>query len=256
LFVNNNVNNTPHAQARSATHSYDTTIFFHNTSLLVTMKPTTILSLAVAATTATATASNVHEVADLVARAATMDPTKFSVLSVLKTAMPMPTGTATDIVLPTGDIAPQWYKDLPADVMVLLAQMYPTTTTAAVSETKPLAESGNSSSLQDSTASATATQTTLTKTLEAASITLSASAEGTGYSNGSGIFSTGSLSPNVTGITGVTTATANSTGVPTGKPGLELPGTSAGAKSGAPTGVAVAASIAGLVVALSFLLYA
>ena len=224
------------------------------------MKPTTILSLAVAATTTTATASNVHEVADLIARAidpATMDPTKFSVLSVLKTAMPTPTGTETDIVLPTGDIAPQWYKDLPADVMVLLAQMYPATITAAVSEMTSLAGSSGSSEVQDSsasvTASATASQTTLTKSLEAASVTLSVTATSVGYANGSVVVSTGSLSPNVTGITGGTTATASSTEIPTGKPGLELPGTSAGAKSGMPTGMATALIVAEAVLALAFI---
>lgn len=230
------------------------------------MKPTTILYLAVAAITTTATASNVHEVADLVARAidpATMDPTKFSVLSVLRTAMPTPTGTETDIVLPTGDTAPQWYKDLPADVMVLLAQMYPATPTAAASETKSSAGGSSPSEVQDSsafvTASATASQTTLTKALEAASVTLSASACWP-YSNGSVstgcpsvVVSTGSLSPNVTGIMGGTTATASSTGAPTGKPGLELSGTSAGAKSSILSGKAIALLVAETVLALSFI---
>ncbi|KAF3040113.1 hypothetical protein E8E12_007825 [Didymella heteroderae] len=217
------------------------------------MRPTTILSLTVAAATHSASASNIHEVADLIARAmdpATMDPTKFSVLSVLRTAMPSPTGTVTDIALPTGNIAPQWYKDLPADVMVLLAQMYPATPTAVVSETASLASSGSSSSIQDSTAS----QATLTNSPEAASITQSASAWGTGYSNGSVIVSTGSLSPNVTSITDERSATASGTGVPTGKPGLELPSTSAGAKKTIGTG-SVSVAI-GLTVAAVFCLFA
>ncbi|KAJ8115484.1 hypothetical protein OPT61_g2891 [Boeremia exigua] len=111
---------------------------------------------------------NVHAVADLVARAidpATMDPTKLSVLSVLKTAIPTPTGT--DIVLPTGDAAPQWYKDLPADVMVLLAQMYPAapTTAATTSETTTVPSSVGSSAMQE-TAGVSVSQTTLTVTLE------------------------------------------------------------------------------------------
>ncbi|KAF3034738.1 hypothetical protein E8E11_004518 [Didymella keratinophila] len=197
------------------------------------MKPTTILSLAAAATTTTATASNVHEVANLIARAidpATMDPTKLSVLSVLQTAMPTPTGTETDIVLPTSDIAPQWYKDLPADVMVLLAQMYPATPTTA-----------------DSTASVTASAA-------ASQTTLSVTATGVGYSNGSVVVSTGLLSPNVTGITGGTTATASSTGDPTGKPGLELPGTSAGTRGAVPT--EVLSAVIGLSVAAVFFLFA
>jgi hypothetical protein len=225
------------------------------------MKPAIILSLALAASTTTATASNVHAVADLIARAidpATMDPIKFSVLSVLKTAMPTPTGTVTDIVLPTGDVAPQWYKDLPADVMVLLAQMYPAISAAAVSEAASSAMTVSSSSIQDSTASATASetasatasQTTLTKTLEIASVTPSASVWGTGYSNGSAVVSTGLLSPNVTGVTGGTA----STGVATGKPSLELPGTSAGAKNAVGTGSLSA--VMGFCLAAAFCLFA
>ncbi|OSS49843.1 hypothetical protein B5807_06040 [Epicoccum nigrum] len=98
------------------------------------MKPTSILPIAALA--ASASARNVHVVGDLMAREidpATMDPTKLSVLSVLKTAIPTPTGTETAIALPTGDFTPQWYKDLPADVIVLLAQMYPATPTSASS---------------------------------------------------------------------------------------------------------------------------
>lgn len=199
------------------------------------MTPTTILFLAVAAITTTATASNIHEVADLIVRAmdpATMDPIKLSILSVLKTAMPTPTGTVTDITLPTGDIAPQWYKDLPADVMVLLAQMYPAIPTA----------------------SATASQAALTKSPEATSVTLRVSAESAGYSNGSVVISTGSLSPNVTGITGGITTTASGTGIPTGKPGLELPGMSAGTQGTLPTGVLSA--VTGLSVVAVFFLFA
>lgn len=212
------------------------------------MKQTNILSLAIVATATTATASHVHGLDDLIARAmdpAAMDPTKLSVLSVLKTAMPMPTGTATEIVLPTGDIAPQWYKDLPADVMVLLAQMYPMTSTAVVSETELPVESRDLSLIQDSTAS----QATLTKSLEAASVTLSNSSP-----NGSVAASTSSVSSNFTSITGETNATASGTGVPTGKPGLELPGKSAGTKETISTGLLSA--IAGLSVAASFLLFA
>ncbi|KAF1932037.1 uncharacterized protein M421DRAFT_1717 [Didymella exigua CBS 183.55] len=217
------------------------------------MKPTAILSLSLAAITTTAAASNVHAAADLIVRAidpVTMDPTKFSVLSVLKTAMPTPTGTATDIVLPTGDVTPQWYKDLPADVMVLLAQMYPTTPTAAVSETAALAMNDSSSSIQDPTAS----QTTLTRTLEIASATLSATAYGTGSSNSSGVASAGSLFSNTTRITGGPTATVNGTMVPTGKPGLALSGKSVGIKNTIGTGVLSA--VMGLSVAAAFCLFA
>lgn len=218
------------------------------------MKPTTILSLTLATTSTAAANTNVHAVADLIARAmdpATMDPTKLSVLSVLKTAMPTPTGTATDIVLPTGDVAPQWYKDLPADVMVLLAQMYPATPTAAVSETALLVANTSSTSIQDSIVSLTASQTTLTRTLELAPATLTATASGTGYSNGSTVVSTGSLFGN---NTNGKTATASGTGVATGAPGLTLPGTSAGAKN--TVGVGVWSVVMGLGVAAAFCLFA
>lgn len=231
-------------------------ISFPNISYLAIMKPTTILSLA-AATITTATASNAHEVAGLIVRAmdpATMDPARLSVLSVLKTAMPSPTGTATDIALPTGDVAPQWYKDLPADIMVLLAQMYPATPTAAVSETSPLAESRSSFEIQDSTASPS--QTTLTRSLEVASVTASAAAWGTGYSNGSVAVSTGSLTPNVTGTTGGRTASTSGTGVATGKPGLELPGTSAGTRRSTTTSTAVGAAFGLLIAAGSLITWA
>ncbi|KAF2627773.1 hypothetical protein BU25DRAFT_458185 [Macroventuria anomochaeta] len=137
---------------------------------------------------------NIHAVADLIARAidpATIDPTKLSVLSVLKTAMP--TGTGTDIVLPTGDVAPQWYKDLPADVMVLLAQMYPATPTVAVamSQTTNASLNGTEIAVQK-TASVSESQTTLTRTLELVP-TSTAAANKT--------LSTGSPSDNSTNVT-------------------------------------------------------
>lgn len=130
------------------------------------MKSTTILSVSILAVSAAASTvqPNVHAVADLVARAidpATMDPTKLSVLSVLKTAIP--TATGTNIVLPTGDVMPQWYKDLPADVMVLLVQMHPATATAAVSEASSAVANISSALAQGTFA---ASQTTLTRTME------------------------------------------------------------------------------------------
>lgn len=118
------------------------------------MKPTTVLSTGILASAY----ANPHAVAPLLGRAidpATMDPTKLSVLSVLKTAMP----TAADAALPTGTASPQWYKDLPADVMVLLAQIYPAISTAA-------SASNATSFLAQETASVSLNQTTLTKTLE------------------------------------------------------------------------------------------
>ncbi|KAJ4322040.1 hypothetical protein N0V94_002619 [Neodidymelliopsis sp. IMI 364377] len=148
------------------------------------MKVSTIFPASIIATSAMASSThpNLHAVADLIARAidpATMDPTKLSVLSVLKTAMP----TATDATLPTGTAAPQWYKDLPADVMVLLAQMYPVTPTAAA---------------EIETAAVSVSQTTLTRTLE---VVPTATSNATALSTGSpadtaanGTLSTGSPS--------------------------------------------------------------
>lgn len=211
------------------------------------MKPTTILSLTVTATSTAAANTDIHAVADLIARAmdpATMDPTKVSVLSVLKTAMPTPTGTATDIVLPTGDVAPQWYKDLPADVIMLLAQMYPATPTATVvSQTAALAMNDFSSSIQDSTAS----QTMLTRTLELVPTptTVLATAISTGPSDGSTVVSTGSLFGNTTNAT-------LATGAPIGIP--SQPGTSVGAKNAVGAGVWSVAM--GVGIAAAFCLFA
>ncbi|KZM25622.1 uncharacterized protein EKO05_0001943 [Ascochyta rabiei] len=163
------------------------------------MRPTTILT--VSAITASAVASttypNVHAVVDLNARAmdpATMDPTKLSVLSVLKTVMP--TATGTDVVLPTGGATPQWYKDLPADVMVLLVQMYPVAQVAAVSGTSSIAANASSSLAQETLA---ASQTTRTRSLELVSTaTGNATSLSTGSSNNvaaNGTLPTGAPSP-------------------------------------------------------------
>ena len=169
------------------------------------MKLTTILSTSALLASALASAAHpdIHAVADLLARAidpSTMDPTKLSVLSVLKTAMPSATGT--DIVLPTGDVAPQWYKDLPADVKVLLAQMYPATPTAGalVSQTGSVSASVSGTESVKEMASASVSQTTLTRTLELVP-TPTATSNGTlstGSSSGNaanGTLSTGSPSP-------------------------------------------------------------
>jgi hypothetical protein len=67
---------------------------------------------------------NVHGLEDLVAREIdpkTMDPTRLSVLSVLRTAIP----SGSDFPKPTGDFAPDWYKNLPEDVKSLLPSLYP-----------------------------------------------------------------------------------------------------------------------------------
>lgn len=204
------------------------------------MRPATILSLAVVAICTAATDIHMHAVADLIARAmdpATMNPTKVSVLSVLKTAMPAPTGTATNIVLPTGKILPQWFQNLPDDVMVLLAQLYPGAPTTAA--TAAPAANNSSSSTQNSTDLRTASLTTSTTRLGSALATAAA----TGHSNGSTVVSTGSL----VGIT------KNGT-LSTAAPGLDRPGKSAGAKNTVDTGARSA--LMGLSVAVAFCVFA
>lgn len=66
----------------------------------------------------------------------TMDPTRLSVLSVLKTAMP----TGTTAVMPTDTEEPQWYAQLPEDVKSLLPVLYPATPveSATVSQTSSI----------------------------------------------------------------------------------------------------------------------
>jgi hypothetical protein len=75
---------------------------------------------------------NAHGLEDLVARGIdpkTMDPTRLSVLSVLRTAIP----SGSDFPQPTGDFEPEWYRKLPEDVKSLLPSLYPVTSTEAFS---------------------------------------------------------------------------------------------------------------------------
>ena len=180
------------------------------------MKSTTILSTTALVTSALASPPS-HAVADLLVRAmdpATMDPTKLSVLSVLKTAIP--TASGTDIVLPTGNAMPQWYKDLPADVMVLLAQMYPETAAVAatgsasttVSEPILASVSATAESVKE-TASAALSLTTLTMTMSAVP-TDTAESNGTNPTTVSAS-ATGSASASATG----SSSTISSTGAGT-----------------------------------------
>jgi hypothetical protein len=77
---------------------------------------------------------NVHGLEDLVPRdidPKTMDPTRLSVLSVLRTAIP----SGTDFPKPSGDFEPDWYKNLPADVKSLLPSLYPVTITSTSTST-------------------------------------------------------------------------------------------------------------------------
>jgi hypothetical protein len=72
---------------------------------------------------------------------ATMDPTRFSVLSVLKTAIP----TSPNTPMPTGDYEPEWYEKLPDDFKSLLQVLYPVAALAtpgvSVSQTPAVVES-------------------------------------------------------------------------------------------------------------------
>jgi hypothetical protein len=85
-------------------------------------------------TLASSTQLNVHGLEDLVPRdidPKTMDPTRLSVLSVLRTAIP----SGTDFPKPSGDFEPDWYKNLPADVKSLLPSLYPVTITSTSTST-------------------------------------------------------------------------------------------------------------------------
>jgi len=71
-----------------------------------------------------------HDMDVLLERAidpSTMDPVRYSVLSVLHTAMP----TGSNMALPTGNVEPDWYKNLPQDVKNILPSLYPVTVKAA-----------------------------------------------------------------------------------------------------------------------------
>lgn len=107
----------------------------------------------------------------------TLDPTKLSVLKVLKTAMP----TDPNAPMPTGGLQPDWYVALPADVKSILPELYPATTTApptpSSSSAAAVAAEVSSSAVAKSEASSTVTlvsvtgtsYTTVTKTMQYAS---------------------------------------------------------------------------------------
>jgi hypothetical protein len=83
---------------------------------------------------------NVHDVEYLIARAIdpkTMDPTRLSVLSVMRTAIPLGTAFPT----PTGDVKSDWYQKLPEDVKSLLPLLYPATPEAPASSSVPVSSS-------------------------------------------------------------------------------------------------------------------
>lgn len=98
------------------------------------MKSYNILSALAFATLAFSARLNVYGLEDLVPRdidPKTMDPTRLSVLSVLRTAIP----SGSDFPKPTGDFEPDWYKNLPADVKSLLPSLYPATSTLTSTST-------------------------------------------------------------------------------------------------------------------------
>ncbi|KAE8822892.1 hypothetical protein PTNB73_09588 [Pyrenophora teres f. teres] len=82
------------------------------------MKPSTILMVLTGTATATMRLPLLEERA---LDPATMDPAHFSILKVLKSAMP----SSTDVPMPKADFEPEWYQKLPADVKALLPGLYP-----------------------------------------------------------------------------------------------------------------------------------
>jgi hypothetical protein len=160
------------------------------------MKLTTILPIVALA--ANAFARNVHVVGGLMAREidpATMDPTKLSILAVLKTAIP--TLSDGELALPTGDVlTPQnWIQNLSPEILPLLGDYYPTTqitpatatpttseSDAAVSETAAASSDGSSPVSQEITAasadasSAVSEETTATMLDASASVSEKTSA--------------------------------------------------------------------------------
>ena len=143
------------------------------------MKSTLILSLFALVAPGLATGMRVggREPKELLARMMdpqTMDPMRLSVLSVLKTAMP----TDSEAPMPTGGNSPQWYQDLPADVIILLAQMYPAEPTSDVVSSTSAPAAGSSSSLAKSSSSSQAVSSSPTSTASLQSTSTSADTSG------------------------------------------------------------------------------
>jgi hypothetical protein len=139
------------------------------------MKSTLILSIFTLVAPGLSTGMRVggREPKELLARMMdpqTMDPMRLSVLSVLKTAMP----TDAEAPMPTGDNSPKWYQDLPADVMVLLAQMYPAEPTSGVVSSTSAPAAGSSSSLDRPSSSSQAVSSSPMSTASLQSISTSA----------------------------------------------------------------------------------
>lgn len=104
------------------------------------MKCCLILSAAALAAGSFFSSNNLpaNDVEDLVARAIdpkTMDPTRISVLSVLKTAIPC----SAHYPQATGEVE-EWYSKLPADVKSLLPSLYPGSSTGSASVSGSIAK--------------------------------------------------------------------------------------------------------------------
>ncbi|KAA8616791.1 hypothetical protein PtrSN002B_003623 [Pyrenophora tritici-repentis] len=95
---------------------------------------------------------------------ATMDPTRFSILKVLKSAMP----SGTDVPMPKADFEPEWYQKLPVDVKEMLPGLYPVIGAAAA--TSEVLDAGQSTS---TSAAATATTTEGVSTTAPSSVLVS-----------------------------------------------------------------------------------
>jgi hypothetical protein len=102
------------------------------------MKCYLILSAAALATASAFSNNNLpaNNFEDFVARAIdpkTMDPTRLSVLSVLKTAIPC----SARYPKATGEVD-EWYSKLPVDVKSLLPSLYPASSIGAASVSGPV----------------------------------------------------------------------------------------------------------------------
>ncbi|KAH8732811.1 hypothetical protein GQ44DRAFT_6061 [Phaeosphaeriaceae sp. PMI808] len=124
------------------------------------------ISALTAGTLASNVQLNAHIINELLARDyQTMDRTRLSVLSVLRTAIP----SGTTAALPTGTVEPEWYQKLPNDVKSLLPLLYPaavTTTSSSPSSSTPNTPGLSSISASTTSTSTTTKKVTVTKTLQ------------------------------------------------------------------------------------------
>ncbi|KAK1918306.1 hypothetical protein P3342_001224 [Pyrenophora teres f. teres] len=167
------------------------------------MKPSTILMVLTGTATATMRLPLLEERA---LDPATMDPAHFSILKVLKSAMP----SSTDVPMPKADFEPEWYQKLPADVKALLPGLYPVIGAAAA--TSEVLGAGQSTS---TSAAATATTTEGVSTTVSASVSVSSAASS--LSSPSASVESTLYTPSSTGsVSTPPTAPANKTTLATG----------------------------------------